>query len=97
MFHTTTYYTLPRYILSITAEIHKHRQKYPVLKGTQIINPFLTLMEDFFLAVFIQELLSCKDKYLTEILQNTQFTKKKNVNISPHTSIQTSNFKHFLA
>lgn len=97
MFHTTTYYTLPRYILSITAENHKHRQKYPVLKGTQIINPFLTLMEDFFLAVFIQELLSCKDKYLTEILQNTQFTKKKNVNISPHTSIQTSNFNHFLA
>lgn len=48
MFHTTTYYTLPRYILSITAENHKHRQKYPVLKGTQIINPFLTLMEDFF-------------------------------------------------
>lgn len=69
MFHTTTYYTLPRYILSITAEIHKHRQKYPVLKGTQIINPFLTLMEDLFWQFFIQELLSCKDKYLTEILQ----------------------------
>lgn len=48
MFHTTINYTLPRYILSITAENHKHRQKYPVLKGTQIINPFFTLMEDFF-------------------------------------------------
>lgn len=77
MFHTTTYYTLPRYILSITVENHKHRQKYPVLKGTQIINPFLTLMEDFFFAVYIQNLLSCEDIYITEILQKDIVPNKK--------------------
>lgn len=65
--HITHYQGIYR-VTSITAENHKHRQKYPVLKGTQIINPYLTLMEDFFLAVFIQELLNLQ-KNLTEILQ----------------------------